>query len=120
MLELPTKMWMITLIFGRIGAAEQMMMSPSGTQWVRMATFLLEILLPIAMDCQKKRSLMVKDLVPGALAPPTSFTEIWTDRGSGAYEDVKVMKMNPRSGYTCLGHVAVKGYRSIPNNYNYR
>lgn len=60
-------------------------------------------------------SLTVKALEPDALAPPTGFTEIWNDRGSGANDDVRVMKMNAPSGYTCLGHVAVRGHTNTTN-----
>ena len=67
-----------------------------------------------------KGSLMVTALVPDALAPPTGFNEIWNDRGSGADEDVRVMEMNAPSGYTCLGHVAVRGYMNTPDNNHYR
>lgn len=55
-----------------------------------------------------------------SLAPPFSFTEVWNDRGSDADTDVRVMKMIPRYGYTCLGHIAVVGYSSTPNKNQYR
>ena len=56
----------------------------------------------------------------GALAPPASFSEIWKDKGSGAYKDVKILKMNPQEGYTCLGHVAHGSYGSNPDLNKYR
>ena len=65
-------------------------------------------------------SVTVKALVRDALAPPTGSEEIWNDQGSGANEDVRIMKLNPRSGYTCLGHVAVRGYRNDPDYGKYR
>jgi hypothetical protein len=65
-------------------------------------------------------ALTVSAVVSNALAPPASFTEIWNDRGSGAHRDVRVMRMNPPSGYTCLGNVAIEGYSSVPNSNLYR
>ena len=65
-------------------------------------------------------SLTVTALVADALAPPTSFSEVWNDRGSGADRDVRVMRMNPPSGYTCLGYVAVVGYGTNPDRNRYR
>ena len=65
-------------------------------------------------------ALSVSAVVSDALAAPTGFTEIWNDRGSGANRDVRVMKMNPPSGYTCLGYVAIEGYSSVPNKNLYR
>lgn len=65
-------------------------------------------------------ALTASAVVSDALAPPTGFTEIWNDRGSGAKRDVRVMRMNPPRGYTCLGHVAIEGYSSVPNRYLYR
>ena len=65
-------------------------------------------------------ALTVSALVSGALARPTGFTEIWNDRESDANRDVRVMKMNPPSGYTCLGYVAIEGYSSVPNRNLYR
>ena len=44
--------------------------------------------------------------ISNALAPPIGFTEVWNDRGSGAHTEVRVIWMNPSSGYTCLGYVA--------------
>ena len=55
-----------------------------------------------------------------ALAPPLSFSEIWRDSGSGADKDVKVLRMDPMTGYTCLGHVAITGYNSVPDIKQYR
>ena len=31
------------------------------------------------------------------------------------HADVRVMQMNPPSGYTCLGYVAVVGYHNLSN-----
>ena len=65
-------------------------------------------------------ALTVTALEADALAPPASFSEIWNDRGSGADRDVRVVKMNPPSGYICLGNVAVVGYNSYPDRNQYR
>ena len=67
-----------------------------------------------------RASLVVSAKTANALAAPAGFTEVWNDRGSGADRDVRVFRMNPPSGYTCLGDVAIEGYSSIPNRYNYR
>ena len=64
--------------------------------------------------------LLVKELESGALKAPSSFSEIWNDRGSGADSDVRIMRMNPPYGYTCLGNVAVRGYSTYPSAYKYR
>ncbi|PIK55310.1 hypothetical protein BSL78_07782 [Apostichopus japonicus] len=63
---------------------------------------------------------MVKEITGGSLAAPVSFTEIWHDRGSGGDHDVRIMRMNPPGGFTCLGHVAVLGYGSYPDASKYR
>ena len=65
-------------------------------------------------------AMVVKSLEAGSLSPPVSFTEVWNDRGSGANQDVRIMRMNPPTGYTCLGHVAVLGYSTTPNRNLYR
>ena len=65
-------------------------------------------------------ALTVTHLAPDALAPPASFTEIWRDSGSGARSDVKILRMNPRAGYTCLGHVAHGSYGGNPDLNKYR
>lgn len=65
-------------------------------------------------------SLTVSALTSDALAPPAGFTEVWNDRGSGADDDVRIMRMDPPSGYTCLGHVAVRGHSATPDSNLYR
>lgn len=65
-------------------------------------------------------SMMVKELTPGALNSPVSFTEIWNDRGSGGRHDVRILRMNPPHGYVCLGNVAVLGYSNYPDRNKYR
>ena len=54
-------------------------------------------------------SLTVSAMVGGALARPADLVEVWNDWGSGADEDVRILRMDPPSGYTCLGYVAVQG-----------
>ncbi|KAJ8042166.1 Natterin-3 [Holothuria leucospilota] len=71
-------------------------------------------------DKPSTAAMMVKELTAGALSAPDSFTEIWNDRGSGGTHDVRIMQMNPPSGYTCLGHVAILGYSSTPDRNKYR
>ena len=53
------------------------------------------------------RTLLVRQK-PGEtiLARPVSATRIWTDAGSGAHQDVAIYRLNPPSGYQCLGMVA--------------
>ena len=40
--------------------------------------------------------------------------------GMTAHTDVRVMQLNPPSGYTFLGYVAVVGYHSLPRTDAYR
>ena len=65
-------------------------------------------------------ALTVKELVSGSLATPQRFEEIWRDSGSGADKDVKVLRMVPRPGYTCLGHVAIASHSGTPDINQYR
>lgn len=65
-------------------------------------------------------SLVVRGLQNDALARPVGFTEVWTDRGSGADNDVKIMKIVPPHGYVCLGDVAVGYYGGTPDYNRYR
>ena len=55
---------------------------------------------------------------------PTGSQLIWSDAGSGADDDVKIYELIPPSGYTCLGHVAVRSgtpslssYRCVRDDY---
>jgi hypothetical protein len=52
---------------------------------------------------------VVRELVPGALAPPVQYDVIWTDSGSGSDRDGAFWRPVPAPGYTCLG-VVVTGY----------
>ena len=40
------------------------------------------------------------------LKPPIDYRLIWTDKGSGAIEDVSIWRAIPQPGYKCLGDVA--------------
>ena len=62
---------------------------------------------------QQKYALAVKALKASALVKPTSYTLLWNDRGSGAYGDVTLYRMNAPPGYTCLGDIAVNSYSKI-------
>ena len=54
----------------------------------------------------------------GSLAQPVGFTEVWNDAGSGVRRDVKIYRMDPSPGYTCLGYVAAGS--SVPDLFHYR
>ena len=65
-------------------------------------------------------SITVSAGVSGALARPISYGHIWNDRGSGADRDVRIVKLIPPTGYTCLGDVAVPHYGAPDlNKYRY-
>ena len=68
----------------------------------------------------KTLAMTVMALESDALAEPASFTSIWNDKGSGAKKDVTIYRMNPSSGYTCLGHIAVRSYEEQPSKSIYR
>ncbi len=65
-------------------------------------------------------AMAVRALTAGALAPPASATEIWRDSRSGADVDVKILRLNPSSGYTCLGHIAIASHSESPDLSKYR
>lgn len=44
------------------------------------------------------------------LAKPTDYTLTWNDKGSGGDSDGSLWEPVAPAGYTCLGHVAVRGY----------
>lgn len=71
-------------------------------------------------DRPTRSSLVVRGLTNDALARPVGFSQVWTDRGSGADSDVKIMKILPPHGYVCLGDVAVNSYGGIPDYNLYR
>ncbi len=68
----------------------------------------------------KEYSLVVKALERDALAEPESYKKIWNDKGSGANADVTIYEMIPKPGYMCLGHIAVKSYKTKPKISKYR
>lgn len=63
--------------------------------------------------------LLVASKIKKALIRPTSFTEVWNDKGSGSDGDVAIYRMNAPSGYTCLGEVAVGSYNKQPDKSKY-
>ncbi len=65
------------------------------------------------------KAILVSARTAGALSAPTSFTRMWTDAGSGADLDGAVYRMNPASGYTCLGDVAMRSHSAQPNTNDY-
>ena len=67
-------------------------------------------------------AMMVKDEGDGNLEKPLGFEETWNTKKSPGNHDLRVMRMTAPPGYTCLGHVAILGYRSTPdpNKYRYR
>ena len=62
-------------------------------------------------------AILVKAIESDALTPPVGFTEIWRDIGSGGNTDVRFLKMEPQSGYSCLGEVAFASWDPLPDYY---
>ena len=54
------------------------------------------------------------------LKQPVSVTQIWNDHGSHAKKDVAIYRLNPPSGYKCLGMVAVASHSTQPDLSKYR
>lgn len=54
----------------------------------------------------REQTIVVKELVPGSLAPPVDYDLVWTDAGSGAKADVSVWRPRCGAGYSALGDVA--------------
>jgi hypothetical protein len=46
---------------------------------------------------------------PIAIRPPVDYTKIWSDRGSGADDDVSIWRANCPPSYVALGNVATSG-----------
>jgi hypothetical protein len=67
----------------------------------------------------KTIGVLVSQLKSGALAHPNSFTQMWTSRGTGAHKMGAFYKMNPPTGYICLGGVAMNSYYNRPNRAKY-
>jgi hypothetical protein len=53
---------------------------------------------------------VVRELIPGALAAPVAYQEVWRDVGTGAHMDGAFWRPVPPDGYTCLGLVVTTGY----------
>lgn len=121
-MQLPTGMWTNTVLFGL--TVEVVQTRTYVSIWrpleIQSGYFPLGDVATSSHNKPNIPALSVSAVVSDALAAPTGFTEIWNDRGSGANRDVRVMKMNPPSGYTCLGYVAIEGYSSVPNKNLYR
>ncbi|WP_421109222.1 Vps62-related protein [Streptomyces sp. NEAU-S77] len=68
----------------------------------------------------KVAAIQVRAVSPGdgLLRPPTGFTKIWGDHGTGSDKDGSVWRPVPPSGYVALGDVFVSGYNS-PNPAQY-
>ncbi|PIK54911.1 hypothetical protein BSL78_08194 [Apostichopus japonicus] len=59
-------------------------------------------------------AILFKAIESDALHPPVAFSEVWRDVDSGGQYDGRILKMLPKSGYTCLGFVAVQSWTSDP------
>ena len=57
--------------------------------------------------------IVVKGMEPGTTSRPTGYTEVWTDRGSGANMDGSFWLPKPPAGYIALGLVC-NGNHSAP------
>lgn len=55
-----------------------------------------------------------------ALAAPSSWVQIWNDRGSGADQDGSFWAPIPPFGYVVCGHAVAEGHDSPPNIPNFR
>ncbi len=55
-------------------------------------------------------ALVVKPIEENAIAHPTDYEKIWTDRGSGAHKDGSFWRPLPPKGYVALGVVANLGH----------
>mgnify|MGYP001030764899 CR=1 FL=1 len=68
------------------------------------------------VDHPQVRALVVREPAPTAgvpqlLAPPTGYTKVWEDKGTGGrYGDCSLWWPNAPAGYVAIGTVAVKGY----------
>jgi hypothetical protein len=62
-------------------------------------------------------ALCVAEAHPGgtALRPPTSYTQVWNDKGSHADKDGSCWRPVPPTGYVALGDVFVQGHKSPPS-----
>ncbi len=60
--------------------------------------------------------IVLKALVPGALAHPAYYIKIWADHGSGSKRDGSFWLPVPHSGYVCMSVVAQSGYGTPSTN----
>lgn len=59
--------------------------------------------------------LVVKELETGALAYPTGFNLVYSDKGSGADLDGSFLEPIAPKGYVAMGILCVRGYSQPPN-----
>ncbi|XP_069489679.1 uncharacterized protein [Ambystoma mexicanum] len=65
----------------------------------------------VAVDNYNRPSgIFAKEVKPGALAKPTSFVQVWTDRGSGASRDGAIWRPVCPPYYVSLGYAATGNY----------
>lgn len=65
----------------------------------------------IAVDNYNKPSgVFAKEIKAGTLVKPTSFAQVWTDRGSGAKRDGAIWRPVCPPGYVALGYAATGNY----------
>ncbi|XP_069489680.1 uncharacterized protein [Ambystoma mexicanum] len=65
-----------------------------------------------ANNYNRATGIFAKEVKPGALAKPTSFVQVWTDRGSGAKRDGAIWRPVCPPYYVSLGYVATGNYAS--------
>jgi len=65
------------------------------------------------------KTLLLRAVGCEALASPTGFSQVWSDRGSGANWDVAIYNMICPAGYSSLGSVAVRSWRAKPSKSQY-
>ncbi|XP_075470036.1 uncharacterized protein LOC142502662 isoform X1 [Ascaphus truei] len=75
----------------------------------------------VAVDnYMKPFGVFVKEVKPGSLAKPTSFTAVWTDKGSGADKDVSIWRPVCPIHYISLGYVAMGTHNTVPSTEDFR
>jgi hypothetical protein len=60
----------------------------------------------VGQTANKKEGILVRDLVPGALAPPLGFDLVWNDAGSGLKHEYALWNIVPPPHYRPLGAIA--------------
>ncbi|XP_078497368.1 uncharacterized protein LOC144753601 [Lissotriton helveticus] len=74
----------------------------------------------IAVDNYNKPSgVFAKEIKAGTLVKPTSFVQVWTDRGSGANRAGAIWRPVCPSGYVALGYAATGNY-AAPSSDDFR